>query len=235
MARIRTVKPELWQDEDLAEVSESSLILAVGLLNHADDEGYFKAHPGLIKAAIFPIRDPSLSIHGMLAELSESGYLELFEGTDGKQYGVVRNFTKHQRINRPSPSKIARLRGLTEDSLRDHGRITPGRERKVREQCSTDEPPDVLFDEFWKSWPADLGEKGNKKRAKSQFDKLQADGGLITEIRSALIAQVEHKRSLRSRKEFAPNFQHVERWLRDRGWENEIPDYFESVQQEHIV
>ena len=51
MARIRTIKPEFWQDEDLATLSEPALILAAGLLNHADDEGYFRAHPGLIKAA----------------------------------------------------------------------------------------------------------------------------------------------------------------------------------------
>lgn len=130
MARIRTIKPELWQDEDLAEISESALILAIGLLNHADDEGYFKANPGLVKAAVFPLREPSLSIHGMFSELSSAGYLELFDGTDGKKYGLIRNFTKHQKINRPSPSKIKGLRSITENSLSDHGRLTPGKERK---------------------------------------------------------------------------------------------------------
>lgn len=63
MARIRSVKPEMWQDEELAGVSECALLLAVSLLNHADDEGYFPAHEGLIKAACFPLREPSVSIH----------------------------------------------------------------------------------------------------------------------------------------------------------------------------
>ncbi|GAB3287799.1 hypothetical protein [Parahaliea aestuarii] len=238
MARIRTVKPEFWQDEDLAAVSESSLLLAVGLLNHADDEGYFKAHPGLIKAAVFPLREPSLSIHGMFSELSNAGYLELFEGTDGKQYGLVRNFSKHQRINRPSPSKIASLRQITEDSVNDHGGLTPGRERnreQGKEQCPAEEPPDVSFDDFWKSWPTDLSEKGNRKRAKSQWDRLRPDQQLATEIQIKLCAQAEQKRALRSRGEFAPSFQHAERWLRDRGWESEIPEYNEPGCGEHIV
>ncbi|HBS0572930.1 TPA: DnaT-like ssDNA-binding domain-containing protein, partial [Klebsiella pneumoniae] len=48
MARIRTIKPEFWTDEDMAEVSEPACLLAIGLLNYADDEGYFNANPKLI-------------------------------------------------------------------------------------------------------------------------------------------------------------------------------------------
>lgn len=62
MARIRTIKPEFWTDEDMAEVSEPACLLAIGLLNYADDEGYFNANPKLIKAAVFPIREPSVPI-----------------------------------------------------------------------------------------------------------------------------------------------------------------------------
>lgn len=139
MARIRTVKPELWQSEELAVVSEPAMLLAIGLLNHADDEGYFKANPGLVKAAIFPLREPSVSVHGMFAELSEAGYLELFEGSDEKQYGIICNFTKHQKISRPSPSKIKSLRKFNEDSMSIHGGLTPGKERKVMEGNLPDE------------------------------------------------------------------------------------------------
>jgi len=127
--RIRTVKPELWQDEDLAEVSEPTLILAIGLLNHADDEGYFRANPALIKAAIFPLREPSVSIHGMLTELSNIDYVRLFEGANGKQYGQICGFMRHQKINRPSPSKIKPLDDGTELSVNDHGELTHGREQ----------------------------------------------------------------------------------------------------------
>lgn len=62
MARIRTIKPTFWTDEDMAEISESACLLAIGLLNYADDEGYFNANPKLIKAAVFPIRETSRSI-----------------------------------------------------------------------------------------------------------------------------------------------------------------------------
>jgi len=147
VARIRTIKPDLWQDEDLAEVSEPALLLAIGLLNHADDEGYFKAHPGLIKAAIFPLREPSLSIHGMLSELSSAGYLRLFEGYNGKQYGHIVGFAKHQKINRPTPSKIRELDGLNDYSVSDHGGFTPGSGTGNREQGSKHTAPQAAQDE----------------------------------------------------------------------------------------
>lgn len=126
MARIRTVKPEFWQDEDLAALNPHTQLLAIGLLNHADDYGYFKAHKALVKAAVFPFSDSSLSIHGMLSELSNIAYISLFEGLDGKPYGHINNFTKHQKVNRPTDSKIEPLRQFTEDSVSPHGGLTVG-------------------------------------------------------------------------------------------------------------
>lgn len=140
MGRIRTIKPEFWTDEDLASVSECACLLAIGLLNHADDEGYFRANPALIRAAVFPLREPSVSIHGMLSELSDMGFVRLFEGADGKQYGEIINFLEHQRINRPTPSKIRGLCRLTEDSVSPHGGLAAGKERKGREGKG-DKPP----------------------------------------------------------------------------------------------
>lgn len=109
MARIRTIKPEFWTDEDMAEVSEAACLLAIGLLNYADDEGFFNANPKLIKAAVFPIREPSVTIPVMLRELSNQGYLTLFSTSDSKHFGMISNFAKHQVVNKPRPSKIREL------------------------------------------------------------------------------------------------------------------------------
>lgn len=109
MARIRTIKPEFWTDEDLSELSEPACLLALGLLNYADDEGYFNANPKLIKASVFPLRDPSVPITVQLRELSDCGYISLFSTSDGKNFGVINNFQKHQVINKPKESKIKEL------------------------------------------------------------------------------------------------------------------------------
>ena len=134
MARIRTIKPEFWQDEELSSVSAETALLAIGLLNISDDSGYFKAHHGLIQAAIFPLRDTSVSAHEMLIELSNIDYIELFLGTDHKSYGLVNGFTQHQKINRPTPSKIKELYKLSDNSVSDHEQLTAGKERKGKER-----------------------------------------------------------------------------------------------------
>ena len=109
MARIRTIKPGFFSDEDLSELSLEAHFLAAGLLCQADDEGYFNANPALIKAAVFPLRTPSVNIPGILAELSRKKYLSLHDGIDGKKYGHIRTFLDHQRISHASESKIRTL------------------------------------------------------------------------------------------------------------------------------
>ena len=130
MARIRTIKPEFWQNEELAEVSESARLVAIGLLNLSDDEGWFKAHARLIESALFPLTEPSMSIHECLNQLIEIGYITIHSGSDSKSYGNVVNFNAHQRVNRPSPSKIKALIDFSEDSVNNHGGLTVGKEGK---------------------------------------------------------------------------------------------------------
>lgn len=124
MGRIRTIKPEFWTDEEIAGLSEAAQLLALALLNYADDEGYFNANPALIKASCFPLREPSVSLQGMLSELSMIGFAGIGKTSDGKSYGHIANFAKHQRINRPTPSKIKTLTIAWDDSERIHGGLT---------------------------------------------------------------------------------------------------------------
>lgn len=133
MARIRTIKPEFWTDEDMSEVSEAACLLAIGLLNYSDDEGYFNANPKLIKAAIFPIREQSGSIPVLMQELSSVGYISLFSSHDGKIYGLVNNFAKHQVINKAKKSIIKELCALPYEYGTDTESLPPGKEGKGKE------------------------------------------------------------------------------------------------------
>jgi hypothetical protein len=137
MPRIRTIKPEFWSDEKLATVSEATLLVAIGLLNLADDEGYFNANPKLIDAFIFPLRESSMSTHGAISELTNIGYIEVFKCLKNeKEIGLVKNFLTHQVISRPTASKLAPIVDLTSSSLNNHGVITDNSptERKGKEQ-----------------------------------------------------------------------------------------------------
>ena len=115
MARIRTIKPEFWRHEDLSDLAPETHMLAAALLNHADDEGYFNANPRLVQSQCVPLRDDSTSIRRSLDDLSSVGFIRLFEGVDGKQYGHIVKFLDHQRIDRPKGSKIKDLEDSTKD------------------------------------------------------------------------------------------------------------------------
>lgn len=132
MARIRTIKPDFWRDDALSTVSAEAALLAIGLLNHSDDEGYFQANPKLIEADVFPLRDLSSSTPVLLQELVDIGYIRLFFGSDGKSYGHVIGFTKHQVISKPTGSKIKSLDEFQEGSSSSHGALPLGKERNGR-------------------------------------------------------------------------------------------------------
>lgn len=136
MARIRTIKPEFWQHEVLSEQPEATHMLAAALLNYADDHGYFNAHPALIKAACFPLRDLTTSVPDSLKRLESIGYLHFATGSDGKRYGWIATFDDHQVVNRAKDSKIKKLLGENDPSGIYHVQITDQcmEEGKGREQ-----------------------------------------------------------------------------------------------------
>lgn len=121
MPRIRTIKPDFWKDEDINALPEATQLLAIALLNYADDEGYFNANEMLIKSECCPLREPSVSISSSLNELSNMNYINLGE-CNGKRYGKIVNFEKHQRVSHKKDSEIKDLEIAWEDSVKTCGR-----------------------------------------------------------------------------------------------------------------
>jgi hypothetical protein len=136
MGRIRTIKPEFWRNEGLSELPEATHLLAAALLNYCDDEGYFNANEKLVQSECCPLREPSTSISDSLTRLSNNGYLRLGTGKDGRRYGHIVKFLDHQRINRPTPSKIKNLDIHWEGSPIPHTQLSEpsSPERKGRER-----------------------------------------------------------------------------------------------------
>lgn len=109
MPRIRSVKPEFWEDEDLAEVSRDARLLFIGIWNFVDDEGRMKYSDKHMKAKIFPYdQDVSATrVASLVRELANhsKGFVQLYS-IDGISYLQVRNFTRHQRIDKPQMSVL---------------------------------------------------------------------------------------------------------------------------------
>lgn len=131
--RIRTIKPEFWQHEGMSKLPEFSRLLAIALLNYADDEGYFNAHPSLIRGNLFPFQDDSKNILGSIQDLSRIGYLEVSKAEDGRDIGKIINFDKHQRIDKPQKSKIKELATNSKNIpglFQEPSKIIPGGNRE---------------------------------------------------------------------------------------------------------
>ena len=102
MARIRTIKPEFWEDEKLAKLPVHARLLFIGTWNFADDNGALLANPILMKSHIFPYEDIGIStISEWIDMLVENGML-IRTTYNGKDYLVIRKFLIHQKINRKS-------------------------------------------------------------------------------------------------------------------------------------
>ncbi|MEU8525296.1 HNH endonuclease [Streptomyces sp. NPDC048629] len=109
MPRIRTVKPEFWEDELLGVIPRDARLLFIATFNMADDEGLLRWTPAYIKAQAF-MYDDDLTIAdvGKLMQcLTDTGLVfPYIGGVARQQMAVVVNFRKHQRINRPQKSKL---------------------------------------------------------------------------------------------------------------------------------
>ena len=225
VARIRTIKPEFWRNEGLSSISAEACLLAVGLLNVCDDEGFFRANPKLIEADVFPLRELSGSTTVLLRELSEIGYIALFSGEDGKLYGQVVNFAKHQVINKATPSKIKELCKLPYDYGSPPVELPFGKERKGKElgkekrhiptaraagaKVSVDDP---YFERFWDAYSHKIG----RAKALQVWNTIKPDAALAEQIIGA--ARVYHGIIERTGSRFV---KHPETWLRGEHWQDD--------------
>ena len=120
MPRKRMIDPEFWSDEEIGSWSHSARLFYIGLWNFADDEGRFKAHPNLLKSQIFPY-DSKGNIEKLKKEVSSK--IQWYD-VNGSKYGYIRNFLKHQRIDRPTASKLP-IPPLLDDSSTNCKRDVP--------------------------------------------------------------------------------------------------------------
>ncbi|MGW7517793.1 hypothetical protein ACWGJ2_19610 [Streptomyces sp. NPDC054796] len=144
MARIRTLKPEAFASESLAEVSIAAERTFFGLLTQVDDHGRFRDQPAVLAGLLWSLRPEHgpLGVEDDLTQLAMAELICRYE-VGGKRYLHILTFARHQRINRPSgvrhpgcplhdaqqPSTedVAQNPGaLREDSRKHHGGLTEG-------------------------------------------------------------------------------------------------------------
>ncbi len=102
--RIRSIKPEILEDEATAGLTSDAWRVFVSMFVIADDHGNLRADPDWLACQIFWKSKPSRDIRESLATLSEK--LVLFYSVGGQRYASIRNWKKHQRVDHPGKPAV---------------------------------------------------------------------------------------------------------------------------------
>lgn len=102
MPRIRTVKPEFWTDSKVVALSMPARLMFIGAWNYADDYGCLPSDALQLKLRVLPA--DQIDADEMVAELLDSGLLEVMVTADGEQFWHVTHWDRHQKVSHPKDS-----------------------------------------------------------------------------------------------------------------------------------
>ncbi|MFC9329045.1 hypothetical protein [Kitasatospora sp. NPDC057015] len=108
MSRIRPVKPEAYTSETLAELTIYAERTFFGLATECDDRGRHKDHAAIIYGKLWVVRaDQSpVDVEDHLMQMERSGLIHRYTGCDGKRYLHYITWDRHQKIDKPSLSRL---------------------------------------------------------------------------------------------------------------------------------
>ncbi len=104
--RIRTIKPEFWESENLGNVSREARLLFIGLFSSCDDHGRTRANSRILASRLFPYDDDAIKLlPKWLKELEQKGSVRVYV-VGGETYLDIPKWLSHQKIDKPSASKL---------------------------------------------------------------------------------------------------------------------------------
>jgi len=184
MPRIRSIKPEFFLDEELAEMEPLCRILFVGLWCLADREGRLEDRPARIRASVLPY--DQADVDAMLHQLHLKGFITRYL-IGKKRYIEISSFLRHQRphykesesVIPPSTSKDANVESssgqrrvnVESSSGQRCTQEGKGREGKEKNTCASKVDAQSRFEEFWAAYP----KKRGKQDALKAWTKVTAD------------------------------------------------------------
>jgi len=103
--RIRAIKPEFFENEDIAALPRDVRMTLLGLWKHVDDYGRGTARASLIKANVWPLDDDitAETIDEWLLLLDESRLIEIYV-VEKRTYLAIADWDYWQRVDRPTDS-----------------------------------------------------------------------------------------------------------------------------------
>jgi hypothetical protein len=113
--RIRTVKPEYWDDEKLAPMDPIDRLVFLGLISYADDAGRLVDNVKAIDGFVFPATDHS--VKKSLERLAANGRLRRYTAANGQKLIQITHWAKHQRVDKPAKNLLPPPEGDGTSSL----------------------------------------------------------------------------------------------------------------------
>lgn len=217
MARIRTIKPDFFLDEDLAKLSASHRLAFIGLWTQADREGRLEDRPKMLEAVLFPWDE--VDFEAILCDLSPK-FLHRYE-TGGKRYIQIVQFAKHQRPHmREAESTIpaegkakAQPRQCSSTIKAGPGPLDKGKGKEGNGEGAMSVEADD-FDEFYRLYPR----KVSPADARKAWSKLAPSSELRATIMAAIKSQRLNPDWARGDGKFIP---YPASWINGRRWEDQ--------------
>lgn len=100
MARIRSLKPEIWEDEKFGPLGPLEKLVFIGLISLADDAGRLLDNVRSLDAKMFPYTQDT--VREALANLSRAGLVVRGKTSSGQRVVQVKNWGRHQRVDHPN-------------------------------------------------------------------------------------------------------------------------------------
>ena len=236
MARIRSIKPSFFFNENLAQLSPMARLFYIGLWCLADREGRLKDKPMELGAQLIPYEMTKYKPESLLKEL-EDRFVGRYEA-EGKRYLVIHGFTEHQRPPNSEPPStlpeppadllatnlsVASTTGDEQKGQEGKGKEGKGKEGNGDGQAApgagVDNSVDTVdnFTQFWKAYPRKVGKAAAMKSWKTKKPPL--DKCLRT-----LSLLVKTDQWMREDGRYIP---HPATWLNQGRWDD-VPEGFEE-------
>jgi hypothetical protein len=188
VARIRTIKPEFPQSETIGALSREARLLFILLWTIVDDEGRVRAASRMLASLLYPYDvDANKLIDRWLAELESQNCVRRYI-VDGATYLDIPNWLKHQKIDRPSKSRLPAFASPREDSSNSREAsatdlgpsildLGPRTLDPIRSVAPATRPPtNDFFQKFWIEYPKRGDASNPKKPAKDKFERAVRSG-----------------------------------------------------------
>lgn len=229
MARIRSIKPEFPQSETIGKLSRDARLLFIQLWTIVDDSGRARAASRMLASLLYPYDDDAPKLIGKwLNELEAKGCIRQYE-VEGNKYLDISNWLKHQKIDRPSPSRLPEYREASTNPREESRALDADLGPRILDLGSrtldhigavadaTRPPIEEEFEKFWKSYPKREGANPKAPARKSFFAAVKsgADPPAITAGAAAYAADPSTKIG-------TSYVAQAVTWLNQKRWEDHV-------------